>query len=265
MSTRDKQRLELCDAFLSIKPQKRQAHDSRPETRRIEILYTIQRQAVEVEKKGLVQKLRLRDSDTDVVTNTAWRIRDAVDAFIQYNFMDRFNADNQKALDEVLTTMFADKDARKTFINGLIDAPSVGCSNNDGCIFVAAVEGHPSGIERFVGRCQFEGSLDHAMHTLEIDGIEKGSNVRLLPMSEIVLQERTHNTLLLWAYNERREQVYRHGIDRVHHGFTSRECMFVDVCRQKDLCRRCGGMGHRERACCAVNKAAWAGGAALDG
>ena len=221
----------------------------------------MQRERVEIEKRGILQKVRIREAaPQDDVVNAAWRVRDAVERFKQYDFLKRYSADSQKELDEVLKTMFADSDDRKAYIASLVDVSYFPSPCKDGCIFVAAVEGHPRGISRVVGYCMFPGNGVDASY-LEYDGIR---SMRLLPMSEIVLQDHHRDMgCSLWAWRERREQVFMHGIDKVHLGFSTRDKMFRDVCEDKNLCLRCGGTGHMADVCIASKRVDWAGGDAL--
>ena len=250
------QRLERCDAFLSsASPVSRQKRSLENKIRKL------QRERVEIEKRGILQKVRIREAaPRDDVVDTAWRVRDAVERFKQYDFLKRYSADRQKELDEVLKTMFADSDARKAYIASLVGVSYFPSPCKDGCIFVAAVEGHPRGISRLVGSCIFPGNgEDHTL--LEFDGIKKCCSMRLLPMSDIVLQSQHLDMgCRLWAWRERREQVFLHGLDNVHLGFSTRDAMFRNVCEDKNLCLRCGGNGHRADGCSATKMVAWAGG-----
>ena len=253
----DEQRLERCDAFLtSMSPRQKRSLENK--------IKKLQRERVEIEKRGILQKVRVREAAPhDDVVNTAWRVRDAVERFKQYDFWKRYSTDSQKELDEVLKTMFADSDDRKAYIARLVDVSYFPSPCKDGCIFVAAVEGHPHGISRVVGSCMFPGNKVDVSY-LEYDGIEKCCSMRLLPMSEIVLQDHHHDMgCRLWAWRERREQVFMHGLDKVHLGFSTRDTMFRDVCEDKNLCLRCGGAGHKADGCSASKRVDWAGGDAL--
>ena len=248
MSAHDKRRLELCEAFIS----NIRAQGSADEER----LDELKREAVLAEKEAAVQAIRLRENTAD---NEAWTVRDAVDAFLHRGILQRLNADNQQALDKVLQPMFADKDVRKAYIRSLVDARGA-VKNNDGCIFVAAVEGHPDGIKRFVGYVEYS-TAAYQMSASVLDGAR---SVRLLPRHEMVMQARDNVliTPMLWASYERAEQVYLHGIDSVHPAGRSREEMFAYVCDRKGLCGRCGRLGHHAAVCGAESRADWA---ALDG
>jgi hypothetical protein len=254
----DEQRLERCNAFLSSTPTVGWRNTGLE--RKIKKL---QRERVEVEKRGILQKLRIREAaPRDDIVSTAWRVRDAVERFKQYDFLKRYGAESQKELDEVLKTMFADGDARKAYIASLAGVSSFPTTCKDGCIFVAAVEG-AAGISRVVGFCMFSSHFECDC-TFEYDGIKNCCSLRLLPMSEIVLQEHHYDMgCRVWAWRERRAQVFLHGIDNVHLGFSTRDGMFQEVCGDKNLCRRCGGDGHTADGCRAAQRAAWAGGDAL--
>jgi hypothetical protein len=125
-----------------------------------------------------------------------------------------------------------------------------------GGIFVAALEGHPDGFERFVG--YFGGASE--MKPFEARGLDRCSRVTLLPVSEILTpQASSHHSMMLWAHYETCEQIYKHGLTKVHSGFNTRECMFGVVCAQKKLCTQCGRGGHTAAGCYNKNsKADWA-------
>ena len=255
----DEHRLERCEAFLASTSQVSR-HKRSLENK----IRKLQRERVENEKRGILQKVRIREAAPHgVVVNTAWSVRDAVERFKQYDFLKRYSADSQRELDEVLKTMFADSDARKAYIASLVSVSYFPSVCKDGCIFVAAVDGHPRGITRVVGCCMFVcNGIDASL--LDYDGIKECCSMRLLPMSEIVIQD--HHLEMgcrLWAWRERREQVFLHGIDNVHLGLSTRETMFRDVCDHKNLCLRCGEGGHKADGCSASKRAAWAGGDAL--
>lgn len=256
----DRRRLELCDAFLSIKPAKKRRHDSSWN----HTIKELQRERVEIEKRHILQKIRVRERGTDDdVVNTARRVSDAVECFKQYDVSKRFDSDTQKELDEVLKTMFADSDARKAYIASLARVAYFPSACRDGCIFIAAVEGHPSGVSRVIGHCMFTGG-DNDVSLSDYNGSNDGCTMKLLPMSEIVLQENDFDIgCRVWAWREIREQVFLHGIDKVHLGYSTRESMFRNVCILKDLCSRCGRKGHKAVECSEPKKAAWAGGDAL--
>ena len=249
-------RLELCDEFLS-----KQKTAPATDCWREKLFDTLCREAVLAERKAVLQRIRIRDADSAAV-GPMWVVRDAVDEFMQTGVVHRLN--DQRALDEVLQTLVADKGAREACINGLVNAKDLVLPTKEGLIFVAAVEGHPDGITRIVAHVEFQ-RYDCRMYAHTYLAGARCS-ARLLPSHELVAQtpHNIHATALTWSFLERAEQAYRYGIGSVHIPFAlTREHFFAMACAYKGLCIRCGRLGHQAPACCAVNMADWAGAGAL--
>jgi hypothetical protein len=250
----EKRRLHLCNEAIK-------KHKIVKSTKRGGILDGLAMKCIKLERRELLRKERLRQSDDALF----WSIRDASDDFIFSSIVERLHGEKQKALDNALQLICPDKASRDGYIEQ-IKHTMVPLRAVDGGIYVAALEGHPAGVERFVGYFDLTGN--NGMHAYEGAGLEKCSSVRLLPVSELVMPARDRfytgfsASPMMCAHYEMHEQVYLHGINKVHCGFHCPEGIFNTICAEKRLCTRCGeGKHHTE--CLSKRKAAWAGGGDL--
>ena len=261
LSARDARRLTSCSAAL----QQLQAATAKPhpcyfnaaEKTRIDMMDALTRECLERERDALVRKARyIAANDTSL-----WKIKEAADDFI-FSATAAERAGKRQALEALMGAYFP-----QTSIAGYASSLAAmplkvrPIDVVQGGIFVAEVEGC-EGVDRIVGHYDF--ALDNEArlnHRYGCQGLEAATAVYLRPVADIVSWETEASGLKTpkeWAAYEKREQMYRHGINKVLNGGGA--STFLSLCMSKTLCVRCGGGGHTSAVCRAVYKAAWAGG-----
>jgi hypothetical protein len=260
LSIRDARRLKSCCGALqqlqAAKPWP--CYFSAAEKTRIDMMDTLTMECLERERDALIRKSRyIAANDT-----SSWKIKEAADDFI-------------------FSTTAAERVGKRQVLEALMmgaSFPMVSITNYTtslaamplkvrpidvihGTVFVAELEGC-DGFDRIVGHFDFDIDNEARLnHRYMYKGIETATAVYLRPVvsCEMEASAGSFKTSKEWAAYEKREQMYRHGINKVLNGGGGTST-FLSICMSKALCVRCGCNGHTSAVCRAVYKAAWAGG-----
>ena len=261
LSARDARRLKSCCTAL----QQLQAATAKPhpcyfnaaEKTRIDMMDDLTRECLERERDALIRKAKyIAANDTSL-----WKIKEAADDFI-FSSTAAERVGKRHVLETLMSASFPPVSI--TNYTTTLAAMPLKVRPIDavqGGIFVADVEGC-DGFDRIVGHYDFDIDNEARLnHRYVYQGLETATAVYLRPITDIVsweMEASGFKTSKEWAAYEKREQMYRHGINKVFNGGGT--STFLSICMSKTLCVRCGCNGHTSAACRAIYKAAWAGG-----
>jgi hypothetical protein len=270
LSARDKRRLKMCCSALGqlheITTKPHPCYFNTAEKTRIDVMDALIKECLENERGALIRKANYIAANNTPETLALWKLKDAADDFIFSNTAAE-RVGKRQPLEKLMRASFP-PDSVSTYANSLAAMPlkTRPIDAVYGGIFIAAVEGCDD-FDRIVGHYDFDIDNETRLnHRHYYQGLENATAVYLRPFTDIVSWEmeiQSHTTIKTskeWAAYEKREQMYRHGINKVFNGGGCSASTFLSICLSKTLCVRCGCSGHTSSACRALYKAAWAGG-----
>jgi len=272
LNDRDKRRLKMCDTTLKrlqeITKKPHPCYFNTAEKTRINIMDTLIKECLQNERDDLIRKAKYIAANDTGETLALWKIKDAADDFIFSNTAAE-RVGKRQALERLMSASFPPASIAN-YVATLMAMPLKmrPADAVNGGIFIAAVEGCGD-FERIVGHYDFDFDNEARLsHRHCYQGIENATSVYLRPVADIATWEmeiKSHTNIKTpkeWAAYEKREQMYKYGINKV---FTNNRAYcdtstFIVICIFKNLCVRCGCTGHTSAACHALRKAEWAGG-----
>ena len=260
LSTRDIRRLILCcEALQQLQAAKpHPCYFSAAEKTRIDTMDALTMECLVRERDALVRKARyIAANDT-----SSWQIKEAADNFI-FSSTAAERVGKRQTLEALMMGASFPMVSITNYTNSLAAMPLKVRPIDviHGTVFVAELEGC-DGFDRIVGHFDFDIDNEARLnHRYMYKGIETATAVYLRPVvsCEMEASAGSFKTSKEWAAYEKREQMYRHGINKVLNGGGGAST-FLSICISKALCVRCGCNGHTSAVCRAVYKADWAGG-----